>query len=413
MLLMICSTCSLLGQTWTQISVPSNKKLNCISFSGNQTGYIGGADSTLLKSTDGGHTWQLLNPVGLTFFPGGGNIQKMKFINDSTGFITVGPYGGAYKTVDGGNTWTALSLSNGLCFNDGLYFFDENTGFIGGTGCFQGEMIDKITAGIAGAAQLNHPSFDNSSLITDIDFYDNNLGLASAKGGRIYRTTDGGNTWDSVSVYGFSMNSVAFINDTLCYAGYTYNNGGFGILISENGGLTWAEDFSSATFFYPNYYGIHVDINDKVFVGAYSQGSNTGLIFEKETSGIWNYNSVDQAIYSFASIHDSIVFAVGDSGYVVVNHALPTGIKEEQKEIHAFEFYPNPTFDEVILNGSHSFSGELQIRIYNLNGMLVKEINSGINFPYSLSTGELPRGVYQMNILRENQVMQRSRLIKL
>jgi photosystem II stability/assembly factor-like uncharacterized protein len=117
------------ADTWNQISSGTQKKLNTIDFPSSSVGYIGGNDSLLLKTTDGGVTWQKLNFSGITFLPGGEHIINMQFVNDTVGFITVGPYSGSYKTVNGGLTWTALPLPGNMCYNQGLFFSDENNGF--------------------------------------------------------------------------------------------------------------------------------------------------------------------------------------------------------------------------------------------------------------------------------------------
>jgi hypothetical protein len=400
------------AQTWTQIPVPSNKKLLTIDFPSNMVGYIGGEDSTLLKSIDGGFSWQGVIMSGVTWFLGGTSIQKIRFTSELVGYMTVGPYGGTYKTIDGGSTWTPLVLSNGLCYNDGLFFFDENNGFIGGTGCFQGEMIDKMQAGILSGATLNAASFGNSSLIVDIDFYNANLGLAAASGGRIYRTIDGGANWDSISVYGFPLNSVAFVNDTLCYAGYSLGGSGFGLLQSLDGGLTWAEDFSAATFFYPDFHGIHVDGLNKVFVGAYSSGSSTGLIFESDSIGQWNYWGVDQGIYALSSTHDSIVFGVGDSGYVVVNHSIPTGRINSASKEELMEIYPNPFSESFTFQLDGKNESNFSLELFDVQGRLVKSTTSVIQNPFVLETGEIPRGIYQLRIIMDDGSMLLKKVVK-
>lgn len=415
LILILCVALGLktaVAQTWTMIPVPSNKKLQTIDFPSNQVGYIGGADSTLLKSTDGGQSWQVINPSGINWFLGGSDIQKIRFVTEQIGFMTVGPYGGTYKTTDGGNTWTALSLSNGLCFNNGLYFFDENNGFIGGTGCFQGEMIDQMQSGNIVSCTLNAASFDNSSMITDIDFYNSSLGLAAALGGRIYRTTDGGNNWDSISVQGFALNSVAFVNDTLCYAGYSLAPGGFGILRSLDGGISWAEDFSSATFFYPNFFGIHVSNQNKVYAGAYSSNSQTGLIFESSAPGTWDYASVDQAIYSLASVHDSIVFGVGDSGYVVVNQPIPTSIQQQAVHQKQTSVYPNPFSNQIQLEFAGKDDKAIDLLLIDPKGRVVKALHYPAAQNCLLETEGLPSGFYTLQVLREGHEPEFHKMIK-
>ncbi len=45
-------------QEWYSVSTPTTKKLNVIDFPTPNVGYIGGNDSLLLKTTNGGRTWE-------------------------------------------------------------------------------------------------------------------------------------------------------------------------------------------------------------------------------------------------------------------------------------------------------------------------------------------------------------------
>ena len=60
------------AQNWHQIPSGTTSKLNTIDFPSASIGYIGGNDSTLLKTTDGGETW---NPVN---FSGGDFLSRRR-----------------------------------------------------------------------------------------------------------------------------------------------------------------------------------------------------------------------------------------------------------------------------------------------------------------------------------------------
>jgi hypothetical protein len=154
--------------TWQQVVVPTTKDLNCIEFPTLQVGYIGGADSLLLKTIDGGTTWNAVPFNGISFFPGGDDFLKLDFVSANIGYATVGPYSGTYRTVDGGLNWTVISTT--LCFNQGLFFTADGEGFVGGSGCFQGEQMIRFSSGTATTATVNSPSWSASDMVVDIDF---------------------------------------------------------------------------------------------------------------------------------------------------------------------------------------------------------------------------------------------------
>ena len=74
---------------WEQVVSGTSQNLFSISFGTPAVGYIGGADSTLLKTTDGGVTWTAVNYSGLTFGQTEKDIIHLNFINADTGFAII------------------------------------------------------------------------------------------------------------------------------------------------------------------------------------------------------------------------------------------------------------------------------------------------------------------------------------
>jgi len=388
--------------TWYQIPTGTTKKLNTINFPSSSVGYIGGNDSLLLKTIDGGETWTEVNYTGVTFLTDDDSILNLKFVTETIGYMTVGPYGGTYKTIDGGSTWTQLAPAGVLCFNQGLFFFDENNGFLGGSGCFIGETIEKMTSGVLATTTINTPTNDAQNLVVDIDFLNSNFGLAASYSGYILRTTNGGLTWDTIPTpvsAGTPLTSVAILNDTLAYAGYAdISGGGFGVLRTSDGGLTWIQDISSATFYYPAFYCVHESGDGKLFSGGQPSLATTGLIFENYGVDLWAYYDVDQPIHDMSSYSDSIIFGVGDSGYVVVNYPLGTlSVDENNPDSYLDEnselmVYPNPFSDVIAVNIPIEISLDIySVDIYNMTGDL---IYSAQNKNTLLNLENLPTGVY-------------------
>ncbi len=389
------------AESWTKVNSGTSKKLNTIYFSSPTIGYIGGNDSLLLKTMDGGLTWNKVNFSGVTFYPTAEHILNLQFLNDSIGFMTIGPYIGSYKTTDGGLTWTLLPTAGNQCYNQGLYFFDENNGFIGGSGCFQGEIISQLSAGTWNTNVLNSIAFNPANIITAITFLNSNFGLASSRSGYIYRTTDGGSNWDSVraSVDLNPITSIAIINDTLAYAGYEAINIGFGLYVSTDGGLSWNQDLNSATFYYPDFLTLHQSGEGKLYTGGVSQNAE-GLIFSASDPFInWSFNVVDEKINDISSYQDSIVFAVGDSGYIAVNKALNgLGVGALQNQSPIWHIYPNPAKNMLHINVSEEIDFQkASLKIYSTPGALIYQSD----FTPQLSISNWSKGIYVVEISTE------------
>jgi photosystem II stability/assembly factor-like uncharacterized protein len=366
-----------LSQTWMQIPSGTTKNLTAISFPSASIGYIGGEDSLLLKTADGGQTWSQLNYSGVTFFPNGENIVDLKFISELVGFMTVGPYTGSFKTIDGGNTWTAFDAIYS-CFTTNLFFFDENNGFLGGSGCFSGEIINKLQSGTWSETNVTPTFISQNGQITNFDFWNSDLGIASSSGDYFFKTIDGGSNWDTIPnnlTPTDSMTSVLFVTSDAILATYSSTNQGtFGIIISYDGGLTWQDEMTSATFFYPNMFALEKTGNGQIFIGGEQSltagGINPGLIYEGYgISGNWSYESVAESIRDMDSYNDSVVFAVGQNGYIVANKNLSqlnTEIVDPENEL---EVFPNPNQGEFILK-----VGKLKIDEIEITDALGKKV---------------------------------------
>lgn len=385
--------------TWTQIPTGSTKQLNCIDFPSNNVGYIGGNDSLLLKSTDGGLTWNEVAYSGISFFPNGENFVNLDFVTEDIGFAVVGTHGSVFKTSDGGSTWTQFinSMSN-MCYVQGMYFFDENKGIVGGSGCFSGEYFDRYDNGTWTGSSVFW-SWDGNDRITNIDFYDANYGLATSLSGLVFKTMDGGVNWDTIStgLWQPELHDVTIVNDTLAYI--AYGEDGIGVLHTTDGGDTWSIDNTSGTFLYPTFFAAHTSAATVTYIGGRPSFGTHGTIFSHGINDQWWwYDDVDQAIYDIDSYSDSTVFAVGDSGYVITNaDPLTLGIASSPTDLQ-FGVYPNPTADNVMLELG-DFEGDLiQIRLYDLHGKLIRNIERGFATRLDLDLQNIPNGVYLIEV---------------
>jgi hypothetical protein len=322
--------------------------------------------------------------------------------------MTVGPYTGSYKTIDGGLTWQTLPLSSNLCFNQGMYFTDENNGFIGGSGCFQSELIDRLSDGVWSPASVPI-TFISGFPVVDIDFYDQSFGLAAGSSGYILRTIDGGLNWDTIPIIPteefnyIPLTSVLIVNDTLCLAGYNNEGSGFGILISTDAGLTWTQDINSATFYYPAFLGIHQSTIGNIYVGAKPSNIDGGLIFRNNNDfENWEIDLVNQGINDLYSYNQDVVFGVGDSGYVVVNSELPfsQGLDDLIND-NDIQIFPNPSADFITIESLTNKKIET-IKIYSSSGKLITYKD---NYERIINIKKLPLGIYFIKIQLNGKIV--------
>ena len=94
-------------ENWVQANSPTQMLLTNVFFIDDQVGWIGGHDTLILHTKDGGENWEIQyeDPIP------GGDIPKpildILFTDTNTGFA-IGAYGLMLKTVNGGDTWTVV-----------------------------------------------------------------------------------------------------------------------------------------------------------------------------------------------------------------------------------------------------------------------------------------------------------------
>lgn len=383
-------------QTWNQVTVPTQEKLNDIQFTDDLNGFIVGENGTFLRTTNGGTVWDQPAIQGIPN-QSTANIKDIEMIDALTGFLSIENNSSIYQTIDGGLNWTQV-LNNGTnqCFPISIYANSTDDFFVGGADCFQGATINQVLTGNWSNQTINYETFNTLHYVIDFDF-DGSLGLAVINNEFILRSTDTGVTWDTINSNignGNELTSVFIASNDTCYAGYNQGGSGFGILYSADNGVTWQEDINSATFFYPAYYGATENNLGNVYMAAVPSFGQQGLIFEKQ-GAFWNYFDVDQPVYAMDSYGDDVTWAVGDSGYVLVNQDLSTvSVEEMQFEMQLLTAYPNPASDQLSWECNECTATE--IRVLDVSGKQVLEASNPMQ--NSISVLSLHSGVYIFEI---------------
>jgi len=226
------------GNTWdtTQTSL----WLYSIYFPGDSIGYAVGDSGVILKTTDAGTNWIILNPLG-TY-----KLTTVHFINDTVGFV----YGDSiiFKTIDGGASWSNNFFVNIPPWNlVDIFFPSDSIGYI-----------------------MAHISFDTT---------------------KIYKTNDGGNTWNLQFTIPtiWVLTSIFFTNDSTGYI-----CGIFTMLKTIDGGLTWNEQYAAP----PGYYDFFDAVMDVFFLNNDTGFAVGNSQFYRTKNGGECFNPVAAYAYS-------------------------------------------------------------------------------------------------------------------
>ena len=177
---------------------------------------------TIIKSTDGGSTWNAIRDQA-------GRWLKGAFFKDNNNGFAVGGAGTIIKTTDGGNNWTNVtSPLNTRDFN-AVYFSSPSTGYIVGGNFVMFDTLASmrtILKTIDGGANWNVIMDEPGGSLTALDFIDQNNGYLTGDGAQFYTTTNGGSNWIRQTVQGSqyysNFTSVKFLNQDFGVVGGMY-----------------------------------------------------------------------------------------------------------------------------------------------------------------------------------------------
>ena len=420
--------------TWNQISIPTNADLLDIHFPTDQIGFISTRDGELLKTIDYGLTWQILDFSITNPNPNAnGAIYDIEFSDENHGYMLMNVNGPSfapaflYETIDGGSTWTTIEPNGNIAALGSIYSKENNHLFVGGHGWFESSLILEYANGQwtqnAGVPTAVSPT---EAVVTEMDFY-NDLGLASTHGEYILRSTDGGQSWDTTNT-GLGQNAVitsVLIADPLtAYAGYYYDDISYGILKSEDAGLTWFQDMSSATFFYPKWTCVENSdqsaSNGKVYAGAsiFENDPNAplkGMIFESENLFEWTYTEMEEKINAIASKDvDHVIdwfgntvlikntFAIGNNGLLVNNSVFPTAGSQILTS-QGIELFPNPCTDYIRIQLNDAENWNVQIFDAQMKRITTDDCMNNNNNTKVINVNELSAGMYTVVLSKGNK----------
>lgn len=194
------------GAQWRKVNAFTGTFFNEAFFSDASHGWLTSLTTTIVRTADGGATWQTsVLPNGTVSFN-----RDLCFLSNTTGFIS--GEDGIWKTADGGVTWTNITPpSFNKTGSSCSWFIDANTGVFGQGDC-------------------------NSSIV------------------RFYRTSNGGTTWDSVQYThtpDVAVGGITYMSGTFYAAGgsgkfWTSTDNGATWTLSSTGSAGWQEDMVSS-----------------------------------------------------------------------------------------------------------------------------------------------------------------------
>lgn len=146
-------------------------------------------DGAVARTTDAGRTWECVTILGSQM------LESVHFLDKDVGYASGTK--GIYKSINGGISWTQLTLPDTLG-GWGCHFVDRNNGLYIGGGCRNNRNSNpqRFYRTSDGGTTWTRTVYDatNNALTDPLLLEKDGLGYASGSGW-IWRTLDGGRTW--------------------------------------------------------------------------------------------------------------------------------------------------------------------------------------------------------------------------
>lgn len=188
------------GETWEQVGI-IDEHYEDFAFS-SETDGIFVNDNLIYRTQDGGKTWKKVNQCAAKAMIDGlarqvdCRLYKIRYVSPTIVYALAGVYPGTAalitKSVDGGANWSIVSLIEGENgWEGGFFFVDENTGFLASK---DAKAAFRTTDG--GQTWTGIPA---TSMPRHILFADPEVGWAM-RYNQLSFTTDGGRRWSSRAI---------------------------------------------------------------------------------------------------------------------------------------------------------------------------------------------------------------------
>jgi photosystem II stability/assembly factor-like uncharacterized protein len=243
---------------WTMQNSGVNVRLRGVSAVSERVAWASGGGSTVLRTVDGGQTWQKLTVTTDEL-----DFRDIDAIDAQTAYALAvgnGPASRIYKTTDGGKTWT-LQFKNEdqKAFLDAMSFWDANHGIVFGdsvdgqhyimTTANGGGVWSRVPAANVPAALENEGAFAASG--TNIAVFGTShawIGTGASVKARVLRTSDRGRTWQVAETPLAAGPSAGIFSITFRDAKHGVIAGGDyrkeqeavdNLAVTSDGGVTW------------------------------------------------------------------------------------------------------------------------------------------------------------------------------
>ena len=353
--------------------------------------------SEILKTTDGGKTWEQI------FFKDRYRLRSLSFKDQLNG-VCAGDGGKVFKTNDGGNSWSERDLSSQSNIPY-IYIADNNTIWAMDNRIYKNEPDNNLWIKMADEKNGGKIGFVNN----EVGWYIASIWQNPYDYGAVYKTTNGGNTWDT----SFDINK--YIYDFSTYSDNKIAICGYGLIyVSNNSGNDWIKSNVPENEVY--FYSIDFVNDSTLYCAAKNiyKSVDGGINWKKEPINYGNW------IYGIKFTNDTSGLAVGDIGKII-KYGQPkvTNFQSNEDKFPNNYFlcqnFPNPFNPSTTIKYSIPKAENVTLKIYDVLGRqiktLVNEKKPAGNYTVEYNGNNLPSGIYFYQIQAGNFIETKKMLL--
>jgi photosystem II stability/assembly factor-like uncharacterized protein len=388
---------------WHSIG-PSNNDILGFDFGNDNSNiiYAASRDSGVFKTTNGGSDWnQINNGIADNF------IRSIAVHPQNGDIILAGTFlAGLYRTADGGQTWNSISQVDALSILD--ITFDKQYGDTVYVGTISKGVYRSWDAGITWQHLFPDTITTNAlEVIVDPQFT-NIIYYSDPNEQQVYKSTDYGNTWNLFFEGNIILSlAVDHLNSNIIYMGAQYDS----LYKSINGGQTWDRIPINNNSHIVEDILIDFDNVNNVYLATVTGGvfrsTDGGLTWSELNTGLTVQKVLQLKFHPLTTL---TMYASTNGGAIFMNENLVTGFFESKKaypnDFLLFQNYPNPFNPTTTIKYDLPLSSLVLIQIFNNLGEKVKTLYSGLqtggNHKIVFDGSSLTSGIYFYQITTRN-----------
>ena len=373
-IILISILCCILGVTvsgqdyWEIIDVPDTIQIKSMATNNQNHIFLGTGGNNMFggiyRSVDNCNTWEYLKFAYL-------GVYKI-YVNEYNHLFT-GWIGDMYKSIDNGDNWSLKfsGISNICCiksYPNGLMFANSGTPTYMNImrSLDYGDNWEEVMIFFGNVEEPNDIAILNQDTIYagTTNWFD---------GGGVYRSIDGGDSWDHIGMYNFHVLSLELNSQGDLFVGTYGHNTQYwlsGVYVLYNGDDEFTQLYSTLVN------DMTINSDDDLYVATdygVLESLDNGQTFNYINDGLFTGNvddlAIDSAGYLYASSYNPCNMARSIEPTI-------TGINKIQKPDFELSAFPNPFSDKTTIKFELPINYENTVlKIYNITGKPIRQFN--------------------------------------